>query len=138
MNIRTLLIIACIGIGAGIASVIIYNEKVRPENPLTVNYNPYEKGIYATGIVESRQPTGENVNIYPQVSGTITAVFVRDGESLKKGEPLLTLDDSIQKEIVAKDAAQIRYEQASLINLQQQLEKTRQSYLLDSKSVSKE
>ncbi|CAM3127541.1 p-hydroxybenzoic acid efflux subunit AaeA [Legionella steigerwaltii] len=137
MSIRTLFIIACLGILAGIASVIIYNEKIKPENPIAVSYNPYEKGIYATGIVESHQPTGQNVNIYPQVSGEITAVFAQEGEHLKKGDPILTLDDSIQKELVAKDAAQIRYQQASLVNLQQQLDKTRKSYLLDPKSVSK-
>ncbi|KTC79533.1 efflux RND transporter periplasmic adaptor subunit [Legionella cherrii] len=137
MSIRTLFIIACLGILAGIASVIIYNEKIKPENPITVSYNPYEKGIYATGIVESHQPTGQNVNIYPQVSGEITAVFAQEGEYLKKGDPILTLDDSIQKELVAKDAAQIRYQEASLVNLQQQLEKNRKSFLLDPKSVSK-
>lgn len=137
MKTRTLFIIACLGILAGVASVIIYNEKIKPEHPLTVSYNPYEKGIYATGIVESHQPTGQNVNIYPQVSGEITAVFAREGEHLKRGEPILKLDDSIQKELVAKDAAQIRYQQASLINLRQQLEKTRKSYLIDTKSISK-
>lgn len=137
MNIKTLFIIACIGIVTGISSVIIYNEKVKPESPITINYNPYEKGVYATGIVESHQPTGQNINIYPEVSGAITAVFAREGESLKKGEPILRLDDSIQKEIVAKDAAQIRYEQASLVNLKEQLNKTHKSYLIDPKSVSK-
>jgi HlyD family secretion protein len=53
------------------------------------------------------------------------------------GEPLLTLDDSVQKELVAKDAAQIRYEQASLLSLEEQLQKTKKAVALDPRSVSK-
>ena len=32
--------------------------------------NPYAKGIYANGIIESDQAHGENINIYPEVAGT--------------------------------------------------------------------
>ena len=39
-------------------------------NPPT---NPYPNGIYAEGIVESDQPSGENINVYPEVSGTVKA-----------------------------------------------------------------
>ncbi len=33
--------------------------------------NPYSDGIYAEGIVESEQASGENINIYPEVAGTV-------------------------------------------------------------------
>lgn len=137
MNIKLLFLLACLGIVAGIVSVIIYNEKVKPEQPLTISYNPYKRGIYATGIIESYQPTGSNVNIYPEVPGRVTATFVRDGDTIKKGMPLLAIDDSVQKEVVEKDIAQIRYELASLVNLQEQLDKVQTSYNIDPKSVSK-
>lgn len=137
MKIRLLIILACIGILAGMISVYIYNEKVKPEQPLNVSYNPYIKGIYATGIVESDQPTGANINIYPEVAGRVTKIFVNDGNILKKGDPLLAIDDSVQKEIVVRDIAQIKYAIATLINLQEQLEKIQKSYALDSESVSK-
>jgi HlyD family secretion protein len=137
MNMRILSIVAGLGIIIGIVGVFFSNRTPTPLPPVTVNYNPYEHGIYTTGIVESKQLTGENINIFPQVSGAITKVFVQDGKHIKKGEPILTLDDSVQKEIVERDAAQIRYAQVSLFNLQQQLNKTKRSYTLDAKSVSK-
>jgi HlyD family secretion protein len=137
MKINKLFFLACVGIFVGLISVYIYNEKIKPEPPLNVSYNPYKKGIYATGIVESYQPSGSNVNIYAEVSGKVMAVFVKDGEVLKKGAPLLAIDDSVQKEIVAKDTAQVKYTLATLLNLQDQLEKIQKSYTLDPKSVSK-
>lgn len=137
MKTKVLFLIACLGIFAGVVSVLVYNEKVKSQPPLTVSYNPYEKGIYATGIVESYQPSGSNVNIFPEVSGKVTGVFVRDGQVLKKGTPILSLDDTVQKELVEKDAAQIQYELANLVNLKDQLAKIKKSYSLDAGSVSK-
>ena len=43
-------------------------KEMQPQPPIAVSYNPYDNGVYATGIVESFQPTGSNVNIYPEVS----------------------------------------------------------------------
>jgi HlyD family secretion protein len=59
--------------------------------------SPYESAIYANGIVESYQPNGSNINIYPEVSGPITKVFVHEGQEVPAGTPLLSIDDSIQK-----------------------------------------
>jgi len=137
MKIRLLIILACIGVLAGIISVYIYNEKVKPEQPLNVSYNPYIKGIYATGIVESYQSTGSNINIYPEVQGRVTAIFANDGNLLKKGNPILAIDDSVQKEIVTRDIAQVKYAGATLVNLEEQLQKIQKSYELDHESVSK-
>jgi HlyD family secretion protein len=137
MNLKTLFAIAIIGILAGLFSIYFYNEKVKPQSPVAINYNPYEKGIYATGIVESSQPQGSNVNIYPVVSERVTAIFVKDGQILTQGQPILAMDDSIQREIVVKDAAQIQFERASLVNVQQQLDKFNKSYTLNPKSVSR-
>ena len=62
-------------------------------NPPT---NPYPNGIYAEGIVESDQPSGENINVYPEVSGTVKQIPVAEGQEVKKGTVLLVIDDSIQ------------------------------------------
>ena len=35
--------------------------------------NPFPAGIYAEGIVESDQPSGENINIYPATGGNPNA-----------------------------------------------------------------
>lgn len=136
MKIKLLFIIAIIGVLIGIISVIIYNEKAKPLPPIAVSYNPYDTGIYATGIVESYQVNGSNVNIYPEVAGRITQIFLKNGQVIKKGTPILAIDDSIQREIVAKDEAQIDYAIASLIEVKKQLDKTKKAYLLNPKSVS--
>lgn len=137
MKIRNLAIVAVIGIIAGIASVIVYNEKIQPQPPLAVNYNPYDNGIYATGIIESDQVNGSNVNIYPEVAGKIIKIFVKDGDVLKVGDPILQVNDSVQQEIVSKDIATIRYAKANLVNVQQQLDKIKKSYEINALSVSK-
>ena len=37
--------------------------------------NPYPNGIYAEGMLESDQPSGENINVYPEVSGTVKQIL---------------------------------------------------------------
>jgi HlyD family secretion protein len=162
-NIKLLFIIAVIGVLVGLVSVIVYNRTIKAPLPTAVNFNPYTNGIYATGIVESLQSNGENVNIFPEVSGKIVAIYVTDGQLVKQGQPLLTIDASVQKEIVAKDLAQAQaaqtlldelkaeprqenlavakaqldYAYAGLINMQAQLAKIKKAAELDSKAISK-
>ena len=56
--------------------------------PLAPAFNPaaepYAKGIYAEGIVESYQNNGENINIYPKVPGTIVEIPVHEGQVVRK------------------------------------------------------
>lgn len=162
-RIKLLFLIAILGIIAGLISAVIYNRSTKPPPPLNVNFNPYKSGVYATGIVESLQPNGENVNIFPEVAGKITAVYVTDGQMLKPGDPILAIDDSVQKELVAKDLAQAQaaqtilaelkaeprpenlaiaksqldYASANLKNVQDQLAKIQKSYNLNKQSISK-
>jgi len=137
MKIKALFIMALCGIIAGIISAIIYNEKATSLPPIGSSYNPYEAGVYATGIIESFQPNGSNINIFPEVSGRVTKIWIHNGEAVKKNMPLLSIDDSVQKEIVEKDIAQINYANENLIGIKKQWEKVNQSYILDKRSVSK-
>lgn len=163
MKIRILLILACIGILAGLISVFVYAETAKKQPPIAVSYNPYEQGVYATGIIESYQNNGENINILPEVSGQVIKIFVTDGELVKKDQPILAIDYSEQQKIVAKDKAQAEaalailaelkaeprkenldvaksqfdYANANLKNVTAQLDKIQKSYNIDKKSVSK-
>ena len=137
MNIKPLFVVACLGIAAGIISVIVYSEKNPPQPPVAVSYNPYDSGVYATGIIESYQPTGSNVNIFAEVSNRVTELFVENGQVLKKGDPMLAIDDSVQKQVVAKDLAQITLDKANLVNVEDQLNKIKKAYSLNKKSVSR-
>ncbi|MYM76269.1 biotin/lipoyl-binding protein, partial [Duganella sp. FT134W] len=68
--------------------------------------NPYADGLYANGIVESDQPSGANVNVYPEVAGTVRQILVREGERVRAGTPLLRLDDTVQRALSGQQQAQ--------------------------------
>ncbi|MGC8490314.1 MAG: HlyD family secretion protein [Syntrophobacteraceae bacterium] len=106
MRTKLLIVLAVIGIAAGLVSAY-YSGAQKPPLPPAFRpaQNPYAKGVYAEGIIESLQPHGENINIYPQVSGTITHILVTEGERVKKGAPLFQIDDSVQKAVVAQQKA---------------------------------
>lgn len=105
--------------------------------------NPYAHGIYSEGIVESAQPQGENINIYPEVTGPITGVLVREGERVQKGQPLITVDDSVQRPTTEQlkaqidvDVAQIASANATLKTALDTLAKYEGAYKMDHGSVT--
>jgi len=126
--------------------------------------NPYPKGIYANGIIESDQTSGANINVYPEVPGTVKKILVAEGQEVKKGTLLLLIDDSVQratveqlqsqaqaaftllnelkaqprKETLDVAEAQVVAAQAALKTAQDALEKQQAAYDLDPKSVSKD
>lgn len=137
MKLKGLILLAILGVMAGLISIYVYRDKVPVQAPLAVNYNPYENGIYATGIIESDQQQGSNINIYPEVAGRVLQINVKDGDNVKKGAPLLSLDDTVQRKIVDKDAAQFSYAKANLKLTQAQYERYLKAYQIDKQSVSK-
>jgi HlyD family secretion protein len=126
--------------------------------------DPYSNGIFANGIVESAQSQGENINIYPDVSGPITGILVVEGQKVSKGTPLLTLDDSVQRatteqqksqmdaalallnelkaqprpEVLQVASAQVDYAKSNLKTAQDQLAKVQAAYDLDPQTVSRD
>ena len=93
--------------------------------------NPFETAIYANGMIESEQPNGANINIFPQVSGPITQVLVQEGQQVKAGTLLFTIEDSLQK-------ANTELAEANLKAARDQYNKRRAAYDIDPKSVSKD
>ena len=70
---KLLFILSFIGLLGG--CVVAYMSAiVQPPLPPAFHpaTNPYPNGIYAEGMVESEQPSGENINVYPEVSGTVS------------------------------------------------------------------
>jgi len=162
---KVLFTFAIIGLLAGIISAYIYGMQTKPQSPVfNPASNPYAKGIYASCITESYQNNGANINIYPEVTGTIMKIPVAEGEVVSRGTPLLIMDDSIQrataeqqksqaeaagalleelkaqprKENLEVSKAQVESASASLRTAQDQLDKQRKSYELNPKSVSKD
>jgi HlyD family secretion protein len=163
MKNKILFIVAIAGIALGLYSAYLYSQRP-PAQPPVFNPapNPYANGIYANGIVESFQSEGENINIYPEVSGPITRILVTEGQKVKKGTPLLTIDDSVQRataeqqksqaeaalalldelkaqprpETLEVAAAQVGSAKATLKSARDTLDKQERSYALDPQSVS--
>lgn len=146
MRNKLMVALAVIGVLAGFVSAYVYGIKSKPLPPaFNPAANPYEKGIYTNGIIESYQDSGENVNIYPEVPGVVTRILVAEGQHMNAGAPVLALDDSVQRATVAQQKAQsesargqIGLARANLKGLQDTLDKQKKSYDLDPESISKD
>ncbi|MGE0826193.1 MAG: HlyD family secretion protein [Candidatus Binatia bacterium] len=165
MRNKVIFILALLGMIAGLVSAYVYGVQKKPQPPVfNPAPNPYAKGIYTNGIIESYQMHGENINIYPEVSGTIRQILAVEGETVHQGAPLLTIDDSVQRttveqlqaqaeaalallqelkaqpraENLAVAKAQVELAAATRKSAQDQLEKQQRSYAIDPHSVSKD
>lgn len=144
MNNRLIFIASGVGFIIGIVSAYVFAQQPSALPPAyNPAANPYAHGIYSEGIIESAQNQGENINIYPEVTGPITHVFVAEGQSVHKGDVLLTIDDSIQRPTTEQQKAQLDVTLAQIENAKATLKsasdtyaKQERSYKLDPKSVT--
>ncbi|MGA7743019.1 MAG: biotin/lipoyl-binding protein [Polyangia bacterium] len=164
---RNKIIFTLVGVGVllALASAYVYARPPKPQSPVfQPASNPYPQGIFANGIIESYQAHGENINIYPDVSGTVREILVAEGESVRQGTPLLEIDNTVQrattdqqkaqadaagsllqelkaqprKENLEVARAQVELATASLKSAQDTLNKQQHSYDLEPRSVSKD
>ncbi|HTP06415.1 MAG TPA: biotin/lipoyl-binding protein [Nitrospirota bacterium] len=138
MRNKIIFILAIIGLLIGVVSAYIFSIEKKPQPPaFNPASNPYAKGIYANGIIESYQANGANINVYPEVPGTIKQILVSEGAIIKKGAPLILIDDSVQRATVEQQKSQVDLAGANLKSSQDQLDKLRTSSELEPRSVSK-
>ncbi len=138
MRNKIIFILAFIGLLIGLVSAYILGIEKKPQPPaFNPASNPYAKGIYTEGIIESYQTNGSNINIYPEVPGVIVRIPVSEGTTVNKGAPLILIDNSIQRATVEQQKAQVALAGASLKSTEDQLDKLKKSYELDPRSVSK-
>ena len=165
MKNRIIFLVAFVGVLGGITTAI-YSSVTKPALPPAFQpaANPYSSAIYAEGIVESAQTSGENINVYPEVAGTVREILVSEGQRVKAGDTLLRIDDSIQgataeqlasqaqaakamldelkaeprKENLEVADAQVVSAEASLKTAEDTLQKERTAYEADPRSVSKD
>jgi HlyD family secretion protein len=124
--------IAVLGILAGLVASYIFGMERKAQPPVFKPVsNPFESAIYANGMIESDLPSGENINIFPEVSGPITQVLVHEGQTVSAGTRLFTIEDSVQRANTELAAANLKL-------ARDQYDKDRASYDIDSKSVSKD
>ncbi|ACO31351.1 MULTISPECIES: biotin/lipoyl-binding protein [Acidobacterium] len=165
MKTRWLFVLASIGLLGACVAAYFSSRVMQAQQPMfQPASNPYSDGIYAEGIVESAQSSGTNLNLYPEVAGTVSAVLVKEGQSVKKGQKLLQIDDTIQNattrqlqaqaaaahtmlnelraeprpESLAVSAAQVAAAQAQLKTSQDTLTKQQDAYRADTRTVSQD
>jgi HlyD family secretion protein len=98
MRNKLLITIALAGIVASGVAAYLFSITRPPLPPVFQPVpDPYVSGIYAEGMVESVQASGENINIYPEVGGTVKAILVAEGQKVRKGEPLVLIESSVQE-----------------------------------------
>jgi HlyD family secretion protein len=118
---RLVFVLAGAGCVAAVLAALVMSQRPAPQaavfDPAS---NPYAQGVFANGIVESDQPSGSNINLYPEVAGTIVEVAVREGAAVRRGEVLLRLDDRVQRATTEQQRAQAQAAQAMLEELKAQ------------------
>ncbi len=165
MRNKILFLVAFLGLLGGLYTAFSLGREKKALPPVfTPATNPYAKGVYANGIIESYQLSGANINIFPEVAGNVTQILVNQGDKVAKGTPLLLIDDTVQKATVEQlkaqaaaaqsllqqlkaqprkenldvSKAQVDYATANLRTVQDQFQKVKTSYDIDPKSVSKD
>jgi len=165
MRNKIIILISIIGLLAGLFAAYFFRIERKPQAPVFKPVSsPYQKAIYVNGIIESEQLGGSNINIYPEVSGQITKLLVREGELVSAGATLLTIENSVQKatteqlksqseaalallnelkseprkETLAIAKAQVDLSEAILKTARDQYNKRRTSYDIDPKTISKD
>jgi HlyD family secretion protein len=120
------------GVLIGCLAAYFFGIKKKPLPPaFNPAANPYVNGIYANGIIESEQSSGENMNVYPEVPGTVKVINVTEGQVFQKGATLLEIEDSIQR-------AAFHSAQATFQTMLDTFRKQEAAYKLDPRSVSKD
>jgi len=124
--------VAAIGILAGLVAAYVFGMQRKAQPPVFQPVsNPYASAIYANGMIESDLPSGENINIFPEVSGPITQVLVQEGQTVSAGTPLFDIEDSVQRANTDLAAANLKL-------ARDQYDKDRASHAADANSVSKD
>ncbi len=84
-------IVAVIGLLFAVRAVISANQPVEPAQPVAEPAAaPFAAYVAGAGIVES---ASENIAISAAVPGLISAVMVKPGDKIKKGDALFSVDD---------------------------------------------
>jgi HlyD family secretion protein len=165
MRSKVVFLASGVGLLLALISAYLFSRQPTAQPPLfKPAANPYSQGIYSNGIIESDEAQGANINIYPEVAGPITAILVAEGQSVQKGDPLVAIDDSVQRatseqqkaqaeaaaamiralkaqprrETLAVAKAQVGNAKATLKGAQDQLAKQQHSYDMDPRSISED
>ena len=126
MTKRLSILVPLLGVVLIAVWVTVSARRVPHEKPLAAPPTaPYEHAIAATGIVEA---SDRNYNLAPPVSGQLSALYVKENDTVHRGEKLYTVDDREQRTMVeqadanvAKARATVQTAQADILTQQANL-----------------
>lgn len=58
---------------------------------------PFPNSVQAEGVITNDAPAGGVVSVFPEVSGTVATMLVKEGDTVLAGQPLFSLDDTAQR-----------------------------------------
>lgn len=111
------------------------DKKGRGNGPVVITSTRVELADVAVRLSASGQVAAvQSVDVRPQISATITAVHVKEGQMVRKGDRLFSLDVRNENAATGKAEAQLAKSRAELSNAERNLR--RQQDLLAQKFVS--
>jgi RND family efflux transporter MFP subunit len=102
------------------------NKTAEPTPVITavIRQNDVPVQLTANGTVSAQQ----TVAVRPQLSAMISAVHIREGQFVRKGEPLFTLDARTEDANVRRTEGQLAKSRADLRNAERNLERQRELF----------
>lgn len=125
-------------LGAGLLALGACSKSAPPAPPppgVTVAV-PLQREIVDWDEYVGRFEAIQDVELRPRVSGTIDRVLFANGQHVRTGQPLFTIDPRPYAATLAQARAQVAKAQATLTNAQSEL--ARASKLLGAEAISKE
>lgn len=133
----------------GIVGSVIYIASSQPDRSLatppetparTPEAQRQSGSVVGTGVVE---PSSETVDIAAHVSGVVARVFVRPGDQVAAGQPLLEIDSRTARAAVSEAAAQAATARQSIAAAETALRVAQNQYALyqavdDARAVSQQ
>lgn len=136
------LVVVAIGLAliGTVAGISLNSEAAKPQTvaaaPTPVTVAPvFERSVIEWDDFSGRVEAIEYVEIRPRVAGTIDAVHFREGQLVRKGDPLFTIDPRPYEAELARVEAEKAQAQAALELAQTELERTRR--LADEHAVAR-
>jgi len=131
---RRWLMLTAILLGALLASAWIWRNQSGAANPrntgavqvmsAVVTQRDVPVRLTASGTVSAQQM----VEVRPQISATVKAVHIREGQFVRKGDRLFTLDARTEDANLGRTEAQLAKALADLVNAERNLERQRELF----------
>ncbi len=91
---------------------------VVPTTPLVMVSHPVEREVTDYEIFTARTQAVQSVDIKPRVTGFLTKILFKDGDTVKKGDLLFEIDDRTYKANLDQAKASLELSQAALVKNQ--------------------